>query len=101
MRTNHLLQAEIGARKHAVSGLQSDAEKLRSDLLALLNSAHQANHLTEIKLQQLQTKLEQNITTLTSELQVLNLYIRVYIYIYTRSSRNVTKQFCIFRFRMF
>ncbi|KAI6654693.1 hypothetical protein LOD99_2572 [Oopsacas minuta] len=69
LRTNHLLLAEVTARKEAVSSLQTDTHRVRADLLKLLNSAHQANQLLEVKLQQLQSSLEQRITLLTDQLQ--------------------------------
>ena len=74
LRTNHLLLAEVTARKDAVNTLHTETQRVRSDLLKLLNSAHQANQLLEIKLQQSQTKHEESITILTEELQVFSSY---------------------------
>ena len=73
LRTNHLLLAEVTARKDAIDTLHSETRRVRSDLLKLLNSAHQANQLLEVKLQQSQTKHEERITLLTEELQVISL----------------------------
>ena len=77
LRANHLLLAEVSARKEAVSGLFSEIERARADLLKLLGSAHQSNQLIEVKLQQLESNLEQSSSLLSAEIKVYSANNRV------------------------